>query len=290
MRRALFILVALCLVPVGCFRATADRPVLEVTASYPGANARVVADTVAAPIEEDVNGVEGMVWMQSESRNDGSYVLRVRFNSKADPKVSQVLVQNRVALAMSRLPDQVKQGDIAVKLGAGAVGETGPVVIALEDRGDNGLQALRAWSDDVVKRLEADGALVKPEVFPGPDEKQIDVRVNRETCARHGVKVDDVMKAVRAVGPAAKIDDLKQQTVTSAQGDEVPLGALASFAEVPRPPAVYRVNLYPAMRITGSPPEGQTAAEAARRCVKLAEAERDKNHSVSFAVEYLTVK
>jgi multidrug efflux pump subunit AcrB len=286
MRRTPLLLVALSLAPVGCFRATADGPVVVVTASYPGANAQVVADTVAAPIEQEVNGVEGMMWMESESRGDGSYVLRVRFNSKADPKVSQVLVQNRVAMALPRLPDAVKQGDIAAKLGGAAEGDTKPVVIALEDRGDLGLQALRAWSDDVVKRLKADGALVKPEVFPGPDEKQIDVLVNREACARHGVKVDDVMKAVRAAGPAAKIDDLTTQTVTSAQGDEVPLGALASFAEVTGPPAICRVNMYPAVRVSGSPPEGKSATEAARRCVKLAEAER----TVSFAVENLTVK
>jgi len=290
MRRNLLLLIALCLAPVGCFRAPADGPVVTVTASYPGANARVVADTVAAPIEQEVNGVEGMVWMESESHGDGSYVLRMRFNSKADPKVSQVLVQNRVALAMPRLPDQVKQGDVAVKLDGGAEGETGPVVIALEDRGDLGLQALRAWSDDVVKRLKADGALVKPEMFPGPDEKQLDVRVNREACARHGVKVDDVMKAVRAAGPAAKIDDLTKQTVTSAQGDEVPLEALAWFAEVTGPTVICRVNLYPAIRITGSPPEGKSAAEAARQCVKLAEAERDKGHPFNFAAVNLTAK
>src|SRR5579871_1734157 len=74
--------------------------VLRITASYPGADARTVADTVATPIEVQVDGTEGLVGLESESRNDGSYTLTVRFRDGADLNQAQVAVQNRVALAM----------------------------------------------------------------------------------------------------------------------------------------------------------------------------------------------
>src|SRR6266566_4290139 len=82
-------------------------PNVEVTAKYPGANAQVVADTVAAPIEQQVVGVEGMLYMSSQSNNDGSYSLDVTFALGTDVNMVQVLVQNRVALAEPILPDVV---------------------------------------------------------------------------------------------------------------------------------------------------------------------------------------
>jgi multidrug efflux pump len=83
-------------------------PSVQVTASYPGANAQVVADSVAAPIEQQVNGVEKMLYMSSQCTNDGSYTLTVTFELGTDLNIAQVLVQNRVALAMSQLPEQVQ--------------------------------------------------------------------------------------------------------------------------------------------------------------------------------------
>ena len=74
-------------------------PTVEVSACYPGANAQVVADTVAAPIEQQVNGVEGMLYMSSQCTNDGSYTLTITFELGVDLNMAQVLVQNRVALA-----------------------------------------------------------------------------------------------------------------------------------------------------------------------------------------------
>src|SRR5262245_55672048 len=84
-------------------------PTVEVSASYPGANAHVVADTVAAPIEQQVVGVEDMLYMSSQCTNDGTYVLTVTFKNGVDLNMAQVLVQNRVALAQPILPDLVKR-------------------------------------------------------------------------------------------------------------------------------------------------------------------------------------
>jgi multidrug efflux pump subunit AcrB len=91
------------------------RRVISVQASYPGANAQVVADAVAAPIEQQVNGVEGMLSMSSQSANDGSYTLYVTFRAGTDLDMAQVLVQNRVTLAAPILPDIVQRQGVSVR-------------------------------------------------------------------------------------------------------------------------------------------------------------------------------
>ncbi len=90
-------------------------PTVEVSAYYPGTNADVVAKTVAAPIEQQVNGVEGMMYMSSQSTNDGTYTLTVTFEPGSDLNISQVLVQNRESLAEPILPELVKRRGISVK-------------------------------------------------------------------------------------------------------------------------------------------------------------------------------
>src|SRR5437764_1352539 len=90
-------------------------PTVEVSGVYPGANANVVADTVAAPIEQQVNGVEDMMYMSSQCTNDGAYTLTVTFRPGTNLNLAQVLVQNRVSLAQPILPDLVKRRGVTVK-------------------------------------------------------------------------------------------------------------------------------------------------------------------------------
>ena len=90
-------------------------PTVLVTAIYPGANAQTVRDTVAAPIEEQVSGVEGMMYMSSQSTNDGTYRLSVTFKLGMDSDMAQVLVQNRVSLALPVIPQLVQNEGITVK-------------------------------------------------------------------------------------------------------------------------------------------------------------------------------
>src|SRR5208337_4965475 len=90
-------------------------PTVLVTAVYPGANAMTVRNTVAAPIEEQVSGVEGMMYMSSTSTNDGAYNLTVTFKLGMDSDMAQVLVQNRVSLALPVIPVLVQNEGINVK-------------------------------------------------------------------------------------------------------------------------------------------------------------------------------
>jgi HAE1 family hydrophobic/amphiphilic exporter-1 len=90
-------------------------PTVQVSAVYPGANAMTVADTVAAPIEQAVNGVEGMIYMSSTSTNEGLYTLTVTFELGVDLDIASVLVQNRVGTAEASLPQEVRAQGVTTK-------------------------------------------------------------------------------------------------------------------------------------------------------------------------------
>lgn len=100
--------------PVAKFPEIAP-PTVRVTAAYPGASASTIAETVATPIEQEINGVEGMLYMSSNSSNDGSYSLTITFALGTDLDMASVLVQNRVAVAESKLPQEVRQQGVMTR-------------------------------------------------------------------------------------------------------------------------------------------------------------------------------
>ncbi len=107
-------LVALVALPVARYPAIAP-PTIVVTAMYPGATAETIAETVATPIEQEVNGVEGMLYMSSASSSDGTMQLTITFEVGTDLDMANVLVQNRVALAEPKLPEEVRRLGITVR-------------------------------------------------------------------------------------------------------------------------------------------------------------------------------
>ncbi len=90
-------------------------PTIVVTANYPGANAETVAKTVATPLEQEINGVENMLYLSSQSTNDGSMSLTITFKLGTDLDTAQVLVQNRVAIAEPRLPEEVRRRGVITR-------------------------------------------------------------------------------------------------------------------------------------------------------------------------------
>src|SRR5882724_4631254 len=113
-------IVALVVLPVAQYPDVVP-PTVQVTTRYPGASARTVIDAVALPIEQQVNGVEGMIYMQSYSGADGSYSLTVTFKIGVDLNIAQVLVQNRVSSALSSLPQAVQAQGVVVQKNSTAI-------------------------------------------------------------------------------------------------------------------------------------------------------------------------
>src|SRR5258706_3583442 len=90
-------------------------PTVVVTTQYPGATAQTVSDTVAAPIEQEINGVEDMLYLYSQATSNGNLTITVTFKLGTDLDKAQVLVQNRVAIAQPRLPDEVQRNSVVTR-------------------------------------------------------------------------------------------------------------------------------------------------------------------------------
>ena len=133
-------------------------PSIVVRATYPGANPQVIAETVATPIEEQINGVEGLLYMSSQATTDGVMTLTVTFKLGTDPDKAQQLVQNRVARAEARLPEEVRRlGITTVKSPA----DLTLVVHLLSPKGRYDMTYLRNYAvlnvKDRLARLEGVG-------------------------------------------------------------------------------------------------------------------------------------
>ena len=115
--------------PIGQYPEIAP-PTVVVTATYPGANAETMADTVAGPLEEAINGVEGMIYMSSSATASGSLTITVSFKQGINIDQAQVLVQNRVATAEPRLPEEVRQmvaaGEVSTSAAMATLRKEGP--------------------------------------------------------------------------------------------------------------------------------------------------------------------
>src|SRR5271167_431542 len=106
--------VAVVKLPVAQYPEVAP-PTISINANFPGANALDVAENVATPIEQEVNGVENMIYMLSKCTNDGQMTLDVTFKPGTDLNMAQVLVQNRVSIAEAKLPEEVKRQGVTTK-------------------------------------------------------------------------------------------------------------------------------------------------------------------------------
>jgi multidrug efflux pump subunit AcrB len=181
----------------GCARQTAGKPLpsVTVTAIYPGANAQVVQDTVAAPIEQQVLGVEGMVHLWSRCTDDGRYTLTVTFKPGTDLNVAQVLVQNREALAEPILPDLVKRRGLSVKKDSpGAL----LLVSLFSPGGSRDTLHLSNYAGVQIKDELARVPGVWGVVLFGQREQAMRVWLDPQKLAARGLTAQDVVGALQA--------------------------------------------------------------------------------------------
>ena len=169
-------------------------PTVSVSTTYPGANARTVAQTVATPIEEQVNGVENMLYMSSQSGNDGSMRLTVTFVLGTNLDTAQVQVQNRVALAEPVLPAEVRQIGVTVRKASPDI----TLVVQLYSP-DNSRDLLylsnyaTLYLRDALARLHGVGDIT---VF-GARDYSMRIWLNPDELATRGLTVGDVVNAIQ---------------------------------------------------------------------------------------------
>ena len=212
-------------------------PVIQVTAFYPGASAQVIADTVAAPIEQKVNGVPGMIYMESTSASDGSYTLKVSFELGNNPDIASVLVQNRVNSALPQLPEEVKRVGVTTdKVSSNIITilSLAPKEGEKEGEGKYDDLFLSNWLTvnmvDEVKRI---GGVGDAKVYPVKDFS-MRVWLDPERLKARGLTTVDVINALKEQNVQVAAGVIGQQPApqgTAFQYNVSTLGRLSSVEE-----------------------------------------------------------
>ncbi|WP_306222992.1 efflux RND transporter permease subunit [Bosea beijingensis] len=199
-------------------------PTVVVRAQYPGASPRVIAETVATPIEEQINGVEGMLYMSSQATTDGVMTLNVTFRLGTDPDKAQQLVQNRVSQAEPRLPEEVR------RLGVTTVKSSPDLTMVVHITSPNGrydMTYLRNYAVLNVKdRLARIDGVGQVQLF-GSGDYSMRVWLDPQKVAEHGLSPGDVVREIRAqnvqaaagvIGASPNAPGLDLQLSVNAQG------------------------------------------------------------------------
>jgi len=203
-------------------------PAISVSITYPGASAQILADTVAAPIEQQVNGVEGMLYMSSQSGNDGSYSLTVTFDVGTDLNTALVMVQNRVQLAMPLLPSQVQNQGITIRKRTPDI----LMIVSLyspDKRYDDLYLSNYALIHIRDELLRVDG-VSDCNVF-GERDYSIRAWLDPQKMAAYGINASDVADAIRNQNLDVPAGVLGSPPARQDQPWELPLDALGRLSE-----------------------------------------------------------
>jgi len=166
---------------------------VQVTTTYPGADSKTVADSVASPIEAQINGVDNMIYMTSTSSNNGQMTLTVFFTLDTDPDIAEVKVQNRVNLAMPQLPEAVKKYGVSVQKKS----STPLMIIALYNKDgryspDYVTNYTNVYVLDAIKRINGAG---QAQIFGVPDQA-MRIWMNPDRMASLSITTSDIQKAI----------------------------------------------------------------------------------------------
>jgi multidrug efflux pump len=213
---------ALLALPIAQYPAITP-PSVQVAISYPGASAQVVADTVAAPIEQQVNGIDGMLYMSSQSGNDGSYTLTVTFEIGTDLNTALVMVQNRVTLAMPQLPTDVQKQGITIR-------KKTPDILSVisfyspDNRYDNLYLSNFAYINVRDELLRVDG--VSDINILGERDYSIRAWLDPQKLASRSITASDVANAIGSQNIEVAPGQVGQPPVASNQSAQLPMDTL----------------------------------------------------------------
>jgi multidrug efflux pump len=199
-------------------------PSVVVKANFPGANPQTIAETVATPIEEQINGVEGMLYMQSQATSDGLMTLTVTFKLGVSPDQAQQLVQNRVNQALPRLPDVVQRLGVTTTKSSP---DLTMVVHLLSPNDRYDMAYLRNYAvlnvKDQLARIQGVGAV---QLF-GSGDYSMRIWLDPRKVAERGLSADDVVKAIReqnvnvaagVIGASPSVPGVDYQISVNARG------------------------------------------------------------------------
>ncbi len=203
-------------------------PGVSISISYPGASSQVVADTVAAPIEQQVNGVPGMLYMSSQMGNDGTYTLTVTFDIGTDLKTAVVMVTNRVQLAIPQLPIEVRAQGITIRK------RTPDLLMIINffsrtNRHDNIFLSNFATINIKDQLLRVDG--VSDINFYGLRDYSIRAWLDPQQLASRSMTALDVAQAIQTQNLDAPVGQIGQPPAGSDQSFQVPVTTLGRLTE-----------------------------------------------------------
>ncbi len=221
-------LIALFNIPVAQYPQITP-PQIRVTASYPGASAQVLADTVAAPIEKEINGVDNMLYMSSSCSNVGTYNLSVTFAVGTDPDIDQVNLQNRVQLANSRLPQEVVDQGIDVRK------RSSNIMSAISFFSPQKSRNMLFLSNYVSSKVK--DALVRlpgvSDVFIfGEKEYSIRIWMNPDRLTAMGLSAEDVIAAIRQQNIQAAVGSVGREPMEQNQQVQYTLRAKGRLNDI----------------------------------------------------------
>ncbi|SIN80566.1 efflux RND transporter permease subunit [Chitinophaga niabensis] len=180
--------------PITLFPDIAPPSVL-VTAVYPGANAEVVARSVAVPLEESINGVENMTYMTSNSNNDGTLSLTVYFKQGTDPDIAAVNVQNRVSKAISQIPQEVIQGGISTQKQQNSIIMF--VALSSEDKRYDDVFLHNYIKINLIPQIQRIPGVAQAQIF-GSKDYSMRIWLKPDRLAANNLSPSDVTNAVKA--------------------------------------------------------------------------------------------
>jgi multidrug efflux pump len=204
-------------------------PTIQIDCNYPGAGAQVVSETIAAPIEQQVNGVEDMLYMTSQSTSDGSYTLTITFKSGTDLDMAQVRVQNRVGLAMPNLPDVVRATGVTTRK------RSPEILLTIGLTSPDGRYDQLYLSNYALTRIRDELTRIPgiaDVIIFGQRDYATRIWVDPERLAARNLTALDVVNALRAQNAQVAAGQIGQPPTSQGQPFQVTITTLGRLTEV----------------------------------------------------------